>query len=188
VLTLVALRLCLGCHFLYEGVWKIGHSDFRYDDRWKPEGGEEFTAKPFLALAKGPVSGLFYAMLPDVNSRQRLKVVVDEKTHEKSIDGTPISERWDQVRQDFVAYYRPNDSSAAAAADAHAKLAANTPRSRRNAAGIECSNSAPKPTSGSGTSRGKSELMPTRSTVCSMVTRRNVICRRPVGIRSNGIA
>ena len=54
VVALVALRLALGCHFLYEGVWKITHAD-------------EFSAEPFLTQAKGPVSGLFYAMLPDID-------------------------------------------------------------------------------------------------------------------------
>ena len=123
MLALVALRLSLGCHFLYEGVWKIGHSDFRYDDRWKPGGGvEEFTAKPFLALAKGPVSGFFYGMLPDVDGRERLQVVVNKK-NEKSIDSGAISERWNRVRQEFVEFYRPTDSSDAAATASHAKLA-----------------------------------------------------------------
>ncbi len=27
MVLLVALRLALGCHFLYEGVWKIKHQD-----------------------------------------------------------------------------------------------------------------------------------------------------------------
>jgi hypothetical protein len=42
VVVLVGLRLALGCHFLYEGVWKITHADL-------------FHAEPFLAEAKGPV-------------------------------------------------------------------------------------------------------------------------------------
>ena len=123
MVALVALRLSLGCHFLYEGVWKIEHSDFRYDGRWKPEGGEEFTAKPFLVLAKGPVSGFFYAMLPDINGRQRLKVKTDEKTNKKTIDSSAIADRWDQVRQEFVEFYRPKDESDADATAAQAKLA-----------------------------------------------------------------
>ena len=54
VVLLVVLRLALGCHFLYEGVWKIRHRD-------------EFTAEPFLTQAKGPLSGVFYAMLDDMH-------------------------------------------------------------------------------------------------------------------------
>lgn len=122
MVALVALRLSLGCHFLYEGVWKIEHSDFRYDDRWKADGVEEFTARPFLALAKGPVSGFFYAMLPDVDGRQRFQVVVD-KEKKKSIDSTEFLKRWDQVRVDFVEFYRPTDSSDPKAEKAQADLA-----------------------------------------------------------------
>lgn len=62
VVALVALRLSLGCHFLYEGVWKIKHAD-------------TFSAEPFLSEAKGPLAPLFYAMLPDLEGRQRLGVI-----------------------------------------------------------------------------------------------------------------
>lgn len=61
---LVVLRLSLGCHFLYEGVWKIKNAD-------------EFTAEPFLTQAKGPASPLFYTMIYDIDGRQRL--ALDEK-------------------------------------------------------------------------------------------------------------
>lgn len=60
VVLLVALRLSLGFHFLYEGVWKIGHP--------------EFTAEPFLTDAKGPAASIFYAMIPDIDGRERLVV------------------------------------------------------------------------------------------------------------------
>jgi uncharacterized membrane protein YphA (DoxX/SURF4 family) len=123
VVALVALRLSLGCHFLYEGVWKIERTDFRYDERWKPEGGDPFSARPFLALAKGPMAGFFYAMVPDIDGRQRLRVEIDAKKKKKSIDDSAIAERWNQVRQDFVEFYRPKDASDAEAADAQAKLA-----------------------------------------------------------------
>ena len=64
VVMLVILRLSLGCHFLYEGVWKIKHAD-------------TFSAAPFLSEAKGPIAPLFYAMLPDLEGRQRLGVKQD---------------------------------------------------------------------------------------------------------------
>jgi uncharacterized membrane protein YphA (DoxX/SURF4 family) len=61
VVLFVALRLALGCHFLYEGVWKITHP-------------VEFAgeAEGFLSGARGPMAGLFYAMVPDIDGRQRL--------------------------------------------------------------------------------------------------------------------
>ena len=61
VVLLVALRLCLGCHFLYEGTWKIANAD-------------KFSAEPFLTQAKGPMAGMFYAMVYDIDGRARLRV------------------------------------------------------------------------------------------------------------------
>ena len=63
VVTLVVLRLSLGCHFLYEGVWKIANP--------------KFTAEPFLSEAKGPLAPLFRAMLDDVDGTRRLSFEAD---------------------------------------------------------------------------------------------------------------
>jgi len=98
VVALVALRLALGCHFLYEGTWKIVHRD-------------EFTAEPFLTLAKGPVSMLFYAMVPDIDGRQRLAIVTNDKG-EKSISSKAAEERWQNIRQDYINFYVANDLTA----------------------------------------------------------------------------
>lgn len=61
VVMFVVLRLSLGCHFLYEGVWKIKHAD-------------TFSATPFLSEAKGPFAPLYYSMLPDLEGRERLSI------------------------------------------------------------------------------------------------------------------
>ncbi len=66
VVMLVVLRITIGCHFLYEGVWKFKHA--------------EFLAEPFLTQAKGPAAPLFYAMVHDIDGRQRLKIEKDPKT------------------------------------------------------------------------------------------------------------
>jgi len=92
VVLLVALRVGLGYHFLYEGVWKIKHAD-------------EFTAEPFLTQAKGPIAPLFYAMIPDINGRQRLKII-DEKGKSK-IDTEAVANRWYGIRREFLDYYGP---------------------------------------------------------------------------------
>ncbi|MBN2022681.1 MAG: hypothetical protein JW809_07785 [Pirellulales bacterium] len=63
---LVALRLTIGWHFLYEGVWKIANYD-------------EFSTTPFLEQAKGPAADFYYAMIHDVDGRERLAVEKDEK-------------------------------------------------------------------------------------------------------------
>jgi len=62
---LVVLRLSLGWHFLYEGVWKI-------------ENASKFSAEPFLSEAKGPLAPLFRAMLDDPDGTKRLTVDLDE--------------------------------------------------------------------------------------------------------------
>ena len=67
---LVILRLSLGCHFLYEGVWKITNP--------------EFSAEPFLTEAKGPAAPLFYAMLDDIDGRRRLQVAARGKRKGRS--------------------------------------------------------------------------------------------------------
>jgi len=108
VAALVALRLALGCHFLYEGVWKIKHHD-------------EFTAEPFLTQAKGPMAGFFYMMIPDIDARQRLHVEADAHG-KKSIDSSGITTRWDEIRREFVDYYRPTNSADAAAPAAQERL------------------------------------------------------------------
>ena len=103
----MALRLGLGCHFFYEGTWKIKHK-------------EEFTAEPFLTQAKGPVAGLFYAMLPDIDGRQRLRVETDANG-KPTINADALAGRWNEMRQQFVDYYRPAASDEAATA-AHQRL------------------------------------------------------------------
>ena len=61
VVLLVALRLALGCHFLYEGVWKFTHP-----------GPFAAETEGFLSGARGPLAGLFFRMVPDIDGRERL--------------------------------------------------------------------------------------------------------------------
>lgn len=80
---LVILRLGLGFHFLYEGVWKIKNAD-------------KFSAGPFLSEAKGPMAPLFYAMLPDLHGRQRLGVTFESGKPQLAVEtdaqGSPLYE------------------------------------------------------------------------------------------------
>lgn len=73
VVMLVALRLTIGCHFFYEGVWKINDDDF--------------TVKPLLTAAKGPFAPLFHGMIPDLDGRERLALTEMEVTDD---DGKPV--------------------------------------------------------------------------------------------------
>jgi uncharacterized membrane protein YphA (DoxX/SURF4 family) len=89
VVFLVALRLTIGWHFLYEGVWKIKNAD-------------TFSATPFLAQAKGPAAPLFHAMLPDPDGRQRLAT-------RKVASAGPLLDRWRAVRSDVEKQYQLED-------------------------------------------------------------------------------
>lgn len=97
MVALVALRLCLGCHFLYEGVWKITH-------------GDEFSAEPFLSTAKGPLSSFFYAMIPDQYGRQRLTIDSGKDKDGKPmrfVETRPVADRWSEIRQNVIASFNP---------------------------------------------------------------------------------
>lgn len=106
VVMLVVLRLTLGCHFLYEGVWKIRHA-------------EEFSAQPFLTQAKGPLASLFYAMVPDLYGRERLQI--EERELEEA--GKKVSrlvvpcfvDAWQETLDRFVQFYHMTEDQQAEA-------------------------------------------------------------------------
>ena len=72
IVAVVILRLAIGCHFLYEGLWK-----------WVPS--NDFSPKGFLAIAKGPTAELYYKMLPDLTGVERLQMA--EAVEGKMVDG-----------------------------------------------------------------------------------------------------
>jgi len=97
VALLVVLRLALGCHFFYEGVWKITHP--------------EFSAASYLTLAKGPFAPLFHGMLYDMDGSERLAIEhcvrVDEAWEAEQLreeDGSPDDLRtsWDRLQRNAV--------------------------------------------------------------------------------------
>jgi len=88
VVMLVILRVTIGWHFLYEGVWKIVNAD-------------EFSATGLMATAKGPAAPLFYAMVPDIDGRKRL--AIDEK--EGVIKGESYLNAWKKLKDDCIRKY-----------------------------------------------------------------------------------
>lgn len=98
VIALVVLRVTIGWHFLYEGVWKIN-----------PE--NEFSAKPFLATSKGPAAELFYAMLPDLNGVERLSVI-ENTEGEILLEGTIYRNAWYAHKERFKKRYNLNEQQA----------------------------------------------------------------------------
>ncbi|NUQ65278.1 MAG: hypothetical protein HUU20_22660 [Pirellulales bacterium] len=98
VVMLVFLRVAIGWHFLYEGVWKIVHS-------------EKFSAEPFLSQAKGPAAPLFYAMLPDLDGRQRLALTTNE-AGQKTINADAYLQAWKRLKTQVIDGYKPGPEQA----------------------------------------------------------------------------
>ena len=71
------------------GLWKI-----RPFEKFSTKHTEPFSAEPFLTQAKGPMAGFFYAMVPDIDGRQRLRIETDANG-KKSIDASGITARWE---------------------------------------------------------------------------------------------
>ncbi len=96
VVLLVALRLTIGWHFFYEGVWKIANAD-------------KFSASDFLIMSKGPFVPLFHAMVPDLDGRERLATGPWETDDPKKKDWvtSPVYlEAWTEVKDKFIAANR----------------------------------------------------------------------------------
>lgn len=64
VIMLVLLRISIGWHFLYAGIWKLEHP--------------EFSSTGFLGQAKGPLAREFYKLIPDIDGLEGLEISLDE--------------------------------------------------------------------------------------------------------------
>lgn len=102
-MLLVALRLTIGWHFFYEGVWKITNSD-------------EFSATPFLTMSKGPFAPLFYAMVPDLDGRVRLAVGPGEEG-EGWVTSPVYLAAWTEAKDQFKSQNRLSEEQAKAVDD-----------------------------------------------------------------------
>jgi uncharacterized membrane protein YphA (DoxX/SURF4 family) len=96
VVLLVALRLAIGSHFFYEGVWKIANSD-------------KFSAAALLSMAKGPFAPLFYGMIPDLDGRQRLALTEIPDQKNRLVTSQVYLDAWTETRNVFVAKYSLDD-------------------------------------------------------------------------------
>jgi uncharacterized membrane protein YphA (DoxX/SURF4 family) len=91
---LVVLRLALGWHFLYEGVWKIHHP--------------EFSAEPFLSEAKGPLAPMFYGMLDDLDGTKHLVLGDDDKGHHV-VKAESTLAAWEEFKDGVATRYAMTD-------------------------------------------------------------------------------
>jgi uncharacterized membrane protein YphA (DoxX/SURF4 family) len=61
-LFLIALRVAVGWHFLYEGLWKLEQKD-----------GKPFSAEGYFRASAGPLSPYFRSLIPDADGLERLR-------------------------------------------------------------------------------------------------------------------
>lgn len=83
VVFLIALRLCIGWQFLYEGLWKINTLDT----------ATPWTAEGFLKNAEGPLRNFF-----------REKMAEDPNDF-RWLDQEWVENRWDRWADRFIAHY-----------------------------------------------------------------------------------
>jgi uncharacterized membrane protein YphA (DoxX/SURF4 family) len=84
----VLLRIAIGWHFLYEGMWKYKNPSF--------------SAEAFLKQARGPWAEKFHRLVPDFDGRERL-------------DAAKMSQRWDEYRQLVADHYNFSQEQSAEA-------------------------------------------------------------------------
>ena len=112
VVLLVALRLTIGWHFFYEGVWKIANA-------------EKFSASEFLTISKGPFAPLFYAMVSDLDGRVGLAsaraLYKDGKEKAGCVTSPVYLEAWTKAKDQFVLRNQLSDEQAQAVEAKHAQ-------------------------------------------------------------------
>lgn len=88
VVLLVLLRISLGWHFLYQGIYKVEAGDF--------------SSAGFLKQAKGPLAGWYHNLIPDYEGRERL----DEKR---------VVANWEANLNDVIARFKFDEKQQAEA-------------------------------------------------------------------------
>jgi uncharacterized membrane protein YphA (DoxX/SURF4 family) len=91
----VVLRVAIGWHFGYEGIWKV--------ESWQ-RGGTPFSAEGYLRNASGPLAPYFRGMVPDVNGLARL-------------DPVRLKQAWSNDVQRIGGHYGFNEKQRSDAAD-----------------------------------------------------------------------
>lgn len=83
VILLVVLRITIGWHFLYQGMWKLSDP--------------QFSSAGFLGNSKGPLAEHYYALIPDFWGREHL-------------DRAKALERIHEDRRRFAAQFKLDDA------------------------------------------------------------------------------
>lgn len=85
------LRIAIGWHFLYEGLEKVNSTR---------GGGKPFSAEPYLRASTGPLAPRFRAMIPDVNSLDKLTPERLKASWQKEVDQLADHYHFDQKQRE----------------------------------------------------------------------------------------
>ena len=75
ILFMVVLRIAIGWHFLYEGIYKIKSGTF--------------SSTPYLMASAGPLRDTYRSMVYDVDGIKRIGIVLDKNGNVS--DESPVS-------------------------------------------------------------------------------------------------
>jgi uncharacterized membrane protein YphA (DoxX/SURF4 family) len=95
VAMFVVLRIAIGWHFLYEGMWKYNNPSF--------------SAEGFLKQARGPWAEKFHSLVPDFDGRERL-------------DLQRMQQRWEEYRRLVAEHYNFSDEQSAEAGQVYERF------------------------------------------------------------------
>ncbi len=87
-LFLVLLRIAIGWHFAYEGVWKLDAKE-----------GKPFTAEGYFRASAGPLAPYFRLLVPDFDSLERLKRTPEGVSEVLKLD-------WKKDLDRYAQYYK----------------------------------------------------------------------------------
>lgn len=98
ILFFVVLRVAIGWHFFYEGVWKIKSGTF--------------SSTPYLLASVGPLKDVFHAMVDDADGFKRIGIVAEHRGDQRVV--TKISPDYQLAELDkryklVISHYELND-------------------------------------------------------------------------------
>jgi uncharacterized membrane protein YphA (DoxX/SURF4 family) len=98
-LFLVLLRISIGWHFLYEGMWKLDERE-----------GKAFSAEGYFRASAGPFAPLFRQLVPDFDGVERLK-------RDESGKLAALKSNWAADLERYSSHYKYDDAARKQAQD-----------------------------------------------------------------------
>ncbi len=106
-LLLVLLRIAIGWHFFFEGVYK-----YQLDQRGESEISKPFSSEAYFNEAEGPLGPLIRGQIGDPNRRLSALLALNSSAEDRPGAKMPIAlaKEWDDYARQFTAYYKLNQN------------------------------------------------------------------------------